>query len=498
MFTVDSTAGASPLYAQLYEQIRSAILRAELKRGARLPSTRELAGQLGVSRNTVLSAFEQLLAEGYLEGQTGSGTYVASTLPEEMLSVRWTAQSAGVVRNVRGEIPVASKRGRSLRERSLGWLASTAKPRALRPCIPALDSALASLWGQLVTDYWRRPRREHLFYPDPAGLRALREAIASYLGMARAVRCEPEHVIIVAGAQQAFSLVATVLLDPGDSVWFEEPGYLGARAAFLGEGARLVPVPVDANGLVVEEGRRRCPEARFAYVTPSFQYPCGVMMSLPRRLELLDWAARTGSWIVEDDYDSEFRYEGRPLAALQGLDRAGRVIYVGTFSKAVFPSLRLGYLVVPPDLVETFVAAREANDSGSPVCDQAVLARFIAEDHFARHLRRMRSLYAERMGVLVDAVRRELPGLLSVEPAKEGLHLVGRLPEGVDDQAVCREAAVRGVDVLPMSFHYLEEPTRSALVLGYAPFEAGDIRRAVAEIGKSIRAVTPRVAAEKA
>jgi GntR family transcriptional regulator / MocR family aminotransferase len=491
---VRDAAGAPPLYAQLYGQIRAAILHGELRPGARLPSTRELARQLGVSRNTVFSAFEQLLAEGYLEGHTGSGTFVASTLPEELLSASREARLAG---SVSVAARAVSRRGRVLADQRVSWFTLGDRPRALRPCLPALDSTLATIWGRLVAEYWRRPRREHLYYPDPAGLPALRAAVASYLGMARAVRCEPEQVIMVVGAQQAFSLASAVLLDPGDDAWIEEPGNLGARAALLGAGARLVPVPVDSNGLVVEAGRERCPNARLAYVTPSNQYPSGATMSLSRRLELIDWAARTGAWIVEDDYDSEFRYAGRPLAALHGLDDAGRVLYVGTFSKAVFPGLRLGYLVVPPDLVGTFTAARAASDCGSAVSDQAVLARFLAEDHFARHLRRMRGLYAGRQATLVDAVRREPPGTLSVEASPAGLHLVARLAEGVDDVAVCREAASRGVESVPMSIHYLETPRRSALVLGYAPFEEGDIRRAVTELGSSIRAVAPRATAER-
>jgi GntR family transcriptional regulator/MocR family aminotransferase len=277
-----------------------------------------------------------------------------------------------------------------------------------------------------------------------------------------------------------------VLLDEGDAAWIEDPAYLGARAALLGVGARLVPVPVDREGLDVAEGVARAPDARLAFVTPSHQFPLGVTMSLARRLALLEWAARAGAWVLEDDYDSEYRYAGRPLAALQGLDSAGRVIYLGTFSKVLFPGLRLGYLVVPPDLVDAFLGARGYAGFHSPALEQAVLADFIAEGHFARHIRRMRALYAARQAALVAAVERELPGRLDLRPSDAGMHLVGWLPEGVDDRLVARRARDHGLDVWELSALSIRPPRRGALLLGYAALDEDEIREGVRRLAVAL------------
>jgi GntR family transcriptional regulator/MocR family aminotransferase len=296
----------------------------------------------------------------------------------------------------------------------------------------------------------------------------------------------PEQVIVVSGSQQALDLSARVLLDPGDAVWVEDPGYMGARGALSGAGARLVPVPVDEEGLEVAKGIEREPGARLACVTPSHQYPLGVTMSLGRRLELLGWAGRSGAWVIEDDYDSEYRYTGRPLEALQGLDTGGRVLYVGTFSKVLFPALRLGYLVVPPDLVDAFASARELTDRHPPTVEQAVLAGFIDEGHFVRHLRRMRALYARRQAALVEEAAHELPGLLDVGPAAAGLHLVGWLPEGEDDREASRRAANRGVEAPPVSLYGAELRVRGGLMLGYAAVAEREMRGGVRRLAEAL------------
>ena len=320
----------------------------------------------------------------------------------------------------------------------------------------------------------------------------MREAISGYLGARRAARCSPEQVVVVSGSQQALDLAARVLLDPGDAAWVEDPGYAGARAALAGAGARLVPVPVDDDGLDVSAGKEREPDARLAYVTPSHQYPLGPTMGLGRRLELLRWASGAGAWIVEDDYDGEYRYGGRPLEALQGLDTGGRVVYVGTFSKVLFPALRLGYLVVPPDLVDAFVAARELSDRGSPVIEQSVLADFIAEGNFARHVRRMRALYASRQEALVEAAKQELSGLLNIGPAEAGMHLVGSLPWGADDREASRRATSYGVEAPPVSAYamkgapYPENPHRPGLLLGYAALTEAEILRGVRRLAAAL------------
>jgi GntR family transcriptional regulator/MocR family aminotransferase len=472
-----------PIHRQLYEKLRSGILAGRLRAGERLPSTRALAAELGVSRTTVVTAFESLLAEGYLEGKVGSGTYVASSLPEELLGVRAAPVESRSPRSGRG----LSRRGTLLAATPTTAVRDVGTPRAFRPGVPALDEFPYGVWRRISGNVWRRPSGALLGYGDPAGYWPLRREISAHLGAARAVRCEPEQVIVVSGSQQALDLASRVLLDPGDAVWVEDPGYMGARGALSGSGARLVPVPVDEEGLVVASGVEREPEARLACVTPSHQYPLGVTMSLARRLELLGWAGRSGAWVIEDDYDSEYRYTGRPLEALQGLDTEERVIYVGTFSKVLFPALRLGYLVVPPDLVDAFTAARELTDRHPPTAEQAVLAEFIAAGHLGRHLRRMRALYAARQEKLVEEISHRLPGLLDASPTKSGMHLVGWLPEGEDDKKASRRAAQQGVEAPPISLYTTHDNGRGGLMLGYAAVDEDQTRDGVSRLAKALQ-----------
>ncbi len=481
---LDARAGA-PLFQQLYDGLRAAILAGALAPGGRLPATRGLARELGVSRNTVLNAYEQLLAEGYLEGKAGSGTYVPQTLPDELLQARRADGEQG--RQTAGQRSL-SRRGELLARTPVS--VARGDPRDHRPFrsgVPAFDAFPFATWGRLAARRLRRPPPELLGYGDPAGYRPLREAIAAHLATARAVRCEPEQVIVVNGTQQAVDLAARLLLDPGDVAWVEEACYPGTRGALHAPGVRLVPVPVDDDGLDVAAGAALCPAARMAYVTPSHQYPLGVTMGLARRLALLEWARRADAWVLEDDYDSEFRYAGRPLAALQGLDRDGRVIYLGTLSKVLFPSLRMGYLVVPPGLAGPFARARALADRHSPTLAQAVVADFMAEGHFVRHVRRMRTLYAERQEALLRAARRELGGLLEVAPAETGLQLVGWLPEGCDDRAVSEAARAAGVETAPLSAYHAVSTRRRGLLLGYAGFEPRLIRDGVRRLAAALR-----------
>jgi GntR family transcriptional regulator/MocR family aminotransferase len=478
------SAAPTPLFRQLYDGLRRSILDGTLASGMRLPATRGLAGDLGVSRNTVLNAYEQLLAEGYLEGKIGSGTYVSCTLPEDMIQVCGGGEPERPRPRKRRTL---SRRGELLARTSSSVSRFGGVPQPFRPGIPALDAFPFETWMRLVARHHRRPGPALLGYDHAAGHAPLRAAIAAHLGPARAVRCDPDQVIVTTGSQQGLDLIARLLLDPGDTAWVEDPGYPGARAALAGSGVELVPVPVDAEGLDVAAGAARCPDARLAYVTPSHQYPLGVTMSLCRRLALLEWAGRADAWLVEDDYDSEFRYAGRPLAALQGLDRGGRVIYLGTFGKPLFPSLRLGYLVVPPDLVDAFVAARAVIDRQAPSLTQAVVADFINEGHFLRHIRRMRTLYRERQETLLRAARRELEGLLEVGPCETGMHLVSWLPQGRDDVQASKAAARAGVEVPPLSAYCSERCRRGGLLLGYAGWEPRQIRDAVRRLGASLR-----------
>ncbi len=460
-----------PLHRQLYARIRHAILEGQLPPRARVPSSRTLARDLGLSRNTVEAALAQLDAEGFLERRVGSGSYVA--LPEH---ARPPAPVRPPARNPSADGAGLSRRGQRMLTQRLSAEPTRVVP--LTPCLPALDAFPSHLWGRAVAREARRLRGERLAYGEAAGYRPLREAVAQYLGAARGVRCSWQQVLVVPSTQSALDLTARLLLDEGDEAWLEEPGYGGARGALVGAGARVHPVPVDAAGLDVEAGRRRAPAARLAYVTPSHQYPLGVTLPLERRLQLLAWAQAARAWVLEDDYDSEFRYAERPLAAIQGLDRAGRVLYLGTFNKVMFPSLRLAYLVVPEPLVEPFTCARALADGHVPVLPQAAMAHFIDAGHFGAHLRAMRLLYAERREALQDALARELGGRLRVGGDAAGMHLTGLLPPGTDDVALVARAAVRGLDPGALSPHYLGPRKVPGLLLGFSGVAPAELRRA--------------------
>jgi GntR family transcriptional regulator/MocR family aminotransferase len=473
-----------PLHQQIYSALREIILERRMKAGMRLPSTRALAAELGVSRTTVVLAFEQLWSEGYITGRSGSGTFVAESIPDELLRVR--RQSPGAISAPLGERTI-SRRGLRLASTPSGFLKDEGNPRAFQPGLPAIDSFPFEIWSRLCSKRWRCLPAELGGYGNPAGYYPLREAIANYLNVFRGVRCQPEQVIIVAGSQPGLDLTARVLLDPGDSAWIEDPGYRGAYGALLGSGVGLVPVRVDEQGLDVRAGEVAASGAKLAYVTPSHQYPLGVTMSLTRRLALLAWASQTGSWILEDDYDSEYRYSGRPLAALQGIDHEGRVIYVGTFSKVLLPALRLGYLVVPGDLIDAFTAAHSHSAYNAPPIEQAILTEFLNEGYFARHVRKMRALYQERQAILIAAASRELDGLLEVRPAEAGMHLIGWLPDNSDDQFISRQAAKVGIDIRPLSFYCIEAKPRPGLLLGYTGISPAAINEGVRKLSTLLR-----------
>jgi GntR family transcriptional regulator/MocR family aminotransferase len=480
---------ATPLYRQVYDGYRDAIVLRRLRAGERVPSTRDLARELGISRIPVLTAFEQLLAEGYFETRVGAGTFVARVLPDDFqASARGLAAPSTPSRPGARQVARASQ---PLLREPEPWLGGRGPFRLSQP---AVDHFPARAWSSLIARHVRNPRTSLLHYGDPMGHRPFREAIASYLRTARGVRCEADQVMVVSGSQQALEIASRVLFEPGAPVWVEEPGYPGARDALAMAGARLVPVPVDASGLDVAAGMAREPQARGVYVTPSHQYPMGVTMTAARRLQLLDWAQRAGAWIIEDDYDSEYRYESLPIASLQGLDRDARVVYVGTFSKVLFPALRLGYVVVPADLAPRFAAVREAMDVCPPSLFQAVLADFIAEGHFARHLRRMRLLYAERRSVLVDALARELPDL-EVRGDAAGLHLLVMLPETVGDREVAQRAAREGLWTLPLSACSLESARGQGLVLGYGAYGSREARDGVRRLKVVLQAARSGAAA---
>ena len=473
---------AVPLYRQVYEGYREAIVDRRLRAGERLPSTRSLATELGISRIPILGAFEQLLAEGYFESRVGAGTFVARSLPDEAPPL----DSRTSVRGPPGR-RVLSQGSAVLGERLTpapwfgGW-------GAFRVSQPAVDQFPFQVWSALLARHSRNPTRSLMTYGGPMGYLPFREALAAYLRTSRAVRCEAEQIMVVSGSQQALELSARVLLDPRSPVWMEEPGYPGAKDVLTMAGARLVPVPVDAEGLDVSAGIERCADARAAYVTPSHQYPLGGTLTASRRLQLLDWAQRSGAWILEDDYDSEYRYESLPVSALHGLDRDARVIYIGTFSKVLFPALRVGYMVLPPDLVPRFARVRDAMDIFPPTLFQAALTDFLTEGHFARHLRKMRQLYRERRTVLVESLTRELGDTAEVLGAQAGMHLVAALPKRFKDRQISERAAKEGIWAMPLSTCYLEKASRPGLVLGYGSTDAGLIPDAVRRLRKAIRA----------
>jgi GntR family transcriptional regulator/MocR family aminotransferase len=483
--SIDSKAG-EPLHRQLYDELRGSILSGRLPPGARLPASRELAALSGVSRNTVMLAFEQLRAEGYISGRLGSGTYVADALPEH-------AMSPTAVQSVPDPSPGArrplSRRGERLGKLQFGPGEHPIAGEAFRSGMPALDRFPHELWRQVLNRRMSHSAWHSLEYDDPLGFEPMRRAIATHLAEARGARCSPDQIIITLGAQQALDLAVRVLADPGDSVLMEDPGYYGAHALFEGEGLEIVPVAVDDEGMDVAAGIHECPRARLAYVTPSHQHPLGVMMSLPRRLALLAWAEREGAWILEDDYASEYRYSGRPLAALQGIDHHGRVIYIGTFSKTLFPALRMGYLVAPPDLAPVFATARQVIDRQPPALAQLAVSDFIAEGHYARHLRRMRKLYAERQSMLIDVVAREIGAPLELPPADAGMNLVGWLPPDLDDRAVDRAAAALGVQAAAVSSYALRPLGRPGLVLGYTGIDRAQMTEGARRLAQAIRTV---------
>ncbi len=472
----------TPIYQQLSDWFRQAITSGQLRPGQRVPSTRSLAMELKVSRIPVLGAYEQLQAEGYLETFTGAGTCVARALPEALARPVRQRKPRAAEPAPQADVPRRiARRAAQMRVPEQMWLSNLG---AFRVGLPALDHFPQALWSKLVSRRARSASIEAMIYGDPIGHLPLREAIAEYLGAMRAVRCDASQVVITTGAQQALQICSHVLFDHDDRVWMEEPGYPGAHQALRTAGARLIPVPVDNDGLDVAEGERRGRDARVAYITPSHQFPLGTTMSAARRMQLLDWAARNQAWIIEDDYDSEYRFGGRPLASLQGSDANARVIYLGTFSKVMFPSMRLGYMVVPKDLVADFCAGRDAIDTFSSMLYQVVMTDFIREGHFARHIRSMRMLYMERRIALRDAIARHLGDRFEVIGAEAGMQLAGWLPDGVDDVTVSRRAALEGISVRPLSLCYLEPPGRSGLILGYGGASLEDIEEGTRRLAR--------------
>jgi GntR family transcriptional regulator/MocR family aminotransferase len=496
---LDSTA-PEPLFRQLYAELRQAILGGRLGPGTRMPASRAFAEELRVSRNTVLGAYEQLLSEGYLEMRPGSGTYVAADLPDlppERRAESRLSDRAGVKSVVPAEAP------RNLAKRALISLGIADNQRFIRddvvispwsPCftpgLPDSSDFPFAAWSRLLAKTWREPSTALINAGDPSGYLPLRQAVADYLRQVRGIDCQPADVLIVSGIRQAVDLTCRLLLDPSDPVWLERPGFPGLRAAIAAQGGKLVHVPVDDEGLDVADGLRQAPTARLACVAPSHQYPLGVVMSLQRRLALLAWARAAKAWILEDDYDSEYRYTGRPLAALRSLDEDGRVIYMGSLSKLMFPSLRLGYLVTPPQLTSAFRQARAVIDDQPAMSTQPALAAFFQSGLLAAHVRRMRKRYAHRQQLLLDAAARHLGGLIELKPDEAGLHLVGQLIGKLtseSDEAIADRLYKAGLVTPPLSRYDIGDDRRRGLMFGYAAVPDGRIEPAIREIGRLLR-----------
>ncbi len=472
-----------PLYQQIYDAIRRAILAGEFATGMRLPASRVLATQLGVSRITVVNAYDQLFAEGYLIGKIGAGTFVACELPDDSLRA-----SRKKLPERKISVPKDALRLSLFGERLAAkeivscCTSSGGEVHPFQNSLTAIAEFPFSIWARIAARIYRHPPREIMGYSNAQGYLPLRQAIATHLKSARGVYCDAQQVIITGGAQQALDLTTRIFLSDNDVALIEDPCYQEARALFLAAGAQVVALPVDEEGINFSLLPRRSAQPKLVYVTPSHQYPLGVTMSLARRLALLEWAKSANAWIIEDDYNSEYRYAGRPLTSLQGLDKHGRVIYIGTFSKTIFPALRIGCLVVPPELVDIFVTARSLNDVSSGLMDQAILAEFINEGHFARHIRRMRTLYAQRQEILIRECEKQLGALLEVNPAAAGMHLVGWLSQGVSDALVAKKASEFGLKLAPISNYCIHNGQRSGLVLGYTGFDQKQIKQGVKKL----------------
>jgi GntR family transcriptional regulator/MocR family aminotransferase len=480
----------TPLFRQLYLQLRAAILSRRLRPGTKLPSTRVLAAQLGVSRSAVVAAYEQLLAEGYTSGRHGSGTYISPDLPEPI--------EGNPQRRKKAAAPSPSK---AVQMPPLGDFVDVTVQSDQRPFNlgrTLIDDRTLELWRKLSARTFRSLDANHFGYSDPRGTIELRKAICDYLQAARAVKCDPEQIVVTAGTQQAIDIVIRILPNRNREVWVEDPVYPLTQQALLAAGATVHPIPVDAQGIDVGRGIASAPNACAVFVTPSHQFPTGVVLSMARRLELLTWARKKNAWIVEDDYASEFRYGGRPLASLQGLDEGERVIYIGTLNKALFPGLRLGYAVIPHALLRPFVAARYLMDRQPSTLSQAVVAAFMEEGHFAAHIRRMRVLYREQRDELVAALKRRLGADLTVNAPDQGMHLVAFTRRGLSDIAIERAGRQHGVVVRPMSRLYLAAAPRSALVLGFSGHARQTIGPAVERLAQAIEMQSKSAGTRKA
>jgi GntR family transcriptional regulator / MocR family aminotransferase len=481
-----------PLHRQVYEELRKAILCGRLPAKHRVPSSRTLSQSLGISRTTVTISYEQLKSEGYIETIIGSGTFVCSQLPDDLLR---PTPVEHVQKITRPQIQL-SKYAHSLVNADVPGITEPLTTINFRYGRPAFYKFPMQIWHKLLSRHCLSANSSSgsgwLDYStDHKGYLPLRKAIVSYLSRSRAVQCDPEQVMIINGTQQALYLIMRLLIDTGDTMALEEPGYLSARRIFLSQGAKLLPINVDSEGLVVEELKQYKNESiKLVYVTPSHQFPTGAILSLPRRLELLAWARQTGALIIEDDYDSEYRYGDRPIPALQGLDDSDSVLYVGTFSKVLFPSLRIGYLVLPKSLVSLFARAKWLNDRHLPLLEQFVLTDFIEEGHLERHLRKMRSHYDQCRQILVQALKEHFGERVKILGEKAGIHLMVKLQTSLSEEEIVQRAAQKGVGMLSASPQYLGNGGAGEFIFGYSELTETQIKEGVIRLAEVLNNCT--------
>lgn len=443
----------------VFDHLRHSILTGALQAGGRLPPSRSLAQELGVARQTVVLAYERLAAEGYVRGRTGSGTYVAADLPDQAPAPAVTPPSASAALSRRGATLAQVPATATARDPALGLL--------LAGGLPAPDLFPVKAWARCASRVMKPLVGELSSYPPPQGLLVLREQIAAHLAATRGLVADPGCIVVTGGTQQALRTAADLLLDPGDAAWVEDPGYIAGRGALLAAGAAIVPIPSDTEGIDVTAGVRIAPNARMALVAPSHATPLGGALPISRRLALLDWARRANAWVLEDDCDSEFRWEGKPLPPLATLDKAGQVIYCGTFSKTLAPALRLGFAIVPAPLVPAFVRLRTLTDRGNDAFTQATLAEFMRQGLLAPHIRKMRTEYARRRDAMLEAMKRHVRDATPLA-APGGLHMVARLADGLDEAAAVRACRMRELAVAPLRAYYPGESRMAGLVIGFA------------------------------
>ena len=473
-----------PIYRQLDASLRRLILDGTLAPGQKLPSTRQLAQELSVSRITVKSVYEQLVAEGYALAWTGSGTFVSDGLDFE---------NSPEIRRRRHKIKLPeieiSERARTIMSSKASIRHGKTDP--FRPGVPALDLFPVKVWNKYLLDATNSGDRRNLSYGEANGNIALRASIARHLTDARSVKVDPDQIIVTSGAQQAFALIAFVLLNKGDTVWYENPGHIAGRDVLQIMGANVAPVPIDDEGMDLDLAAKRYPIPALIFTTPSHQQPLGTTMSLVRRLSLLNYAQENGSWIIEDDYDSEFRYRGRPLPALSALDSERRVFYVGTFSKSMFAAIRVGYIVVPPGLVGAFVQARNLLGQGSSAVVEQALSRFMDDGRFVEHIRKMRRVYRERRDVLFDCLKNDCGSYLEPQPTDAGMHMLAWLINGIDDQMAHLALLEAGIESLPLSAYCIEPLGRSGIVLGFSGANERRIPKLVKRMVEPLRSLAP-------